>query len=284
MKDHAITYVGAGIISLLLFTTIFGFVSNSKNKRNLKVERERTENLQAENRMVQEQLDKLRTGHASLQIRSDSAYQMLSLTAADLSERDRRIAALSRSNANLSKTTAEELKQVQADNAELQDNLSNLKQEHEKLLARNEELQNTIGDIESQRKEIVTQFAQSETYESDNFAVYATRGKKDRLVIKARCAQKLNVNFDVPQNLKDSVNFQIITPTGEMINPANKNLSWAYSDPLNLTAGLQVGGQAQSGRKVDFEYRPEEKFVKGEYQIRLISNNMNIGNCRFLLK
>ncbi len=282
MKDHAITYVGVGIISLLLFTTIFGFVSNSKNKRNLMEEMKKTENLQTENRMVQEELDKLRTVYAALQIRDDSAHKRIAENALTISERDRRIAALSRSNASLNETT-EELKQLQADNSELQSNLSALKQEHETLLARNEELQKTIQDIETQRKEIITRFAQSETYASDNFSVYATRGKNDRLVAKARCAQKLNVNFEVPQNLNDSVSFQIISPTGELINPANKGLSWTFSDPLNLTAGLQ-GGPAQSGRKVDLEYKPEEKLVKGEYQIRITSNNMNIGNCRLLLK
>lgn len=283
MKDHAITYVGAGIISILLFTTILGFVWNSKNKRNLNAEQGRTETLAAENRMVQDELDKLRKDYTSLQIRYDSAEQNIAQSETDLAERNRRIAALSRSNSALNKSQ-EEFEQLRADNTELQNNFADLRKEHEGLIAKNNDLQAAIEDLKAQKSDIASQFAQSETYESDNFVSYATRGKKDKLVLRARCAQRLNTSFDVPANLNDSVTFQIVTPDGTTLGPASKGISWLFSDPENLTAGLQAGGKAQASRRVDLTYDAAEKLSKGEYQIRLISNNMNIGNVRLRLK
>ena len=286
MKDHAIAYVGAGIISLLLFTTIFGFVSNSKNKRNLRAELERTESLQAENLMVKGVLDKLRTDYAALQIRSDSANQRIAENETDLSDRDRRIASLSRSGAAALNRSREEVEQLQTEKSGLEQNIADLKKENENMGAQNENLQTSIENLEAQRNDVTSRFENSVTYDADNFAAYASRGKnQEKLTIKARCAKRLNVNFDVPQNLTDPVIFQIVTPSGATINPEDKGISLTFSDPKNLTAGLTGSGiQGQTGRKVDLKYTAEEKLAKGEYQIRLISNNINIGNCRLLLK
>jgi hypothetical protein len=282
MKDHAIAYAGAGIISILLFTTILGFIWNSKNKRNLEEERDKTESLEAENRMVQNELDKLRRDYTSLQIRNDSANERIEEGETGLSERDRRIASLSRSNEALNKSQ-KDFEQLKNDNAQLQNNFADLRKEHEELIAKNKELQAAVEDLQAQKSDIASEFAQSETYDADNFVTYATRGKKDKLVLKARCAQRLNANFDVPANLTDSVTFQIITPEGTKLGPGNKGVSWVFSDPRNMIAGLQTV-KAQASRRIDLTYNATGKLTKGEYQIKLISNNMNIGNCRLILK
>lgn len=284
MKDHAIMYVGAGLISILLFTTILGFAWNSKNKKSLYNERSRTETLETENRMVLNELDQLRKDFAGLQIRNDSAHQLIAQGETDLAERNRRIASLSRSNSALT-NSQKEFEQLKADNTELQNNFANLGKEREGLIAKNQELEAAIDELKEQKSDIASQFERSVRYDADNFITFASRGKnKEKLVLRARCAQKLNFNFDVPANLTDSVTFQIVTPDGTTIGPGNSGISWVFSDPGNLTAGLQAGGKAQDSRRVDLTYNATEKLTKGEYQIRFVSGNMNIGNCRLRLK
>lgn len=283
MKDHAIAYVGAGIISILLFTSILGFIWNSRNKESLRDEIDKNESLEAENLMVQEELDKARKDYTALQIRNDSASERIASIESDLSARDRRIASLSNSTAALN-SVRRELEQVKSDNEGLKNNLTGLEQEHDKVLAQNKELQNEVQDLQSQMNDITTQFNQSQKYDADNFETYASRGKnKDKLTVRARCAKRINMNFDVPVHLSDSVSFRIITPEGITIGPGDKNISWTFSDLQDLTAGLQGSGR-QSGKRVDLKYTTTEKLARGEYQVKLISNNMNIGNCRLLLR
>ncbi len=62
------TIVEAVIIALLLLSTVYVFISNAKNKKNLKAEMLRTESLTSEKQAVQQKLEKLETYFAVLSV------------------------------------------------------------------------------------------------------------------------------------------------------------------------------------------------------------------------
>ena len=124
-------------------------------------------------------------------------------------------------------------------------------------------------------------------YRTDNIELYGSRGnKKDKLTIYAGRTKKLNLNFEVPQNLTEAISFKIVTPTGTTITPEDKSLSWV-TEPYshNLTASLSSGpGDFGVPRKVVLTYNAKEKLTSGEYKIQILSADKIIGNCRIKLR
>jgi myosin heavy subunit len=285
MKDQGIIYVGVAIILLLLATSIFGIVSNSKNKRNLNAERVRTETLASEKAQLLSEIDQVKNDQTSLTGRYDSTQQSLANAESRIIERDRRINTLRRDNTAL-EIESKKLAELQTEMIDLDATYNTLQQEYEKSLAQNKELQKSLTQLEAQHKDVSSQFRQAELYTTDNFQVYGSRGKeKEKLTICARRTKNLNVNFAVPENLKDSISFTILTPAGETITPEDAGLSWKFQpEPGNLTAGLTGVMELENPRKVDLKYEAKEKLAKGEYKIQIFSNNLNIGNCRLRLR
>lgn len=282
MENRNIIYVGGGIIILLLALAIFGFVSNSKNKKNLEAERIQTQTLTNENQQVREELQNLKSDYGSLTTRSDSTSRMLEESEKRANQGSNRIAALSRENKELNQVRIE-LEELEKSNAELDKNYADLTLKHEKVLAQNKDLQSSLAATETQRNDITGRLQKTELYNADNFLVTAVRGKQDKVVACARRAKKINMAFSVPQNLTDSVTYSIETPSGNTLKP---NVAFIFPvQPQYHLAGLAGFYHAiQNPKQVTLTYVPEEKLEKGEYNIQLLSNGNNIGNCRLILK
>ncbi len=286
MKDHGIIYVGVAVILLLLFTTIFGFVSNSKNKHNLNAEMVRTETLASEKAQLLSEIDQMKNDQTSLTGRYDSTQKSLAGAELRIIDRDRRMNTLRRDNTAL-EVDRKALAELQTVKADLDKTYNTLEQEYEKTLAQNKEQQSSLTQLEAQYKDVSSQLRQAELYTTDNFQAYGSRGKeKEKLTICARRTKNLNANFDVPENLKDPITFTILTPSGESITPEDAGLSWTFQPvPKNLTAGLSgVMGELENPRKVNLKYEAKENLAKGEYKIQIFSNNLNIGNCSLRFK
>jgi hypothetical protein len=281
MENRNIVYTGGGVIMILLFLTIFGFVSNAKNKNNLENEQLQTENLTRHLQQVLDERDSVIFELKSLSTENDSVNRMLAESEDRVAMGSRRISSLSRDNKELT-GVREEFEELQKSKAELDNTYADLQLKHKEVLAQNNELQNSLKATETQRSDVMGRFEYATLYNADNFLVTATRGAKDKVVACASRAKRLNASFEVPQNLTDSITYNIETPSGTIINPE------AYIFPENdhnLTAGLTGLNQViNNPRKVRLTYDVEDKLEKGEYKIQFISNGNNIGNCRLILR
>ncbi len=289
MREHAIAYVGAAIISLLLFSTIFALVSNSKNKRRLNREKLQSEAILSEKLLVQKDFDKLKSDLIALNIRNDTNEKALIDAELKITEKEQRIASLSRQNISLNKNRKElaDLRNEKADMDKAYKAYEDLKMEHEKILTRERELQSSVVTLEAQKNEITDKFNKKKLYDSDNFEVYGSRGRnKEKLTVRAWRTKKLNVSFDVPESLTESVSFKIVTPSGSVISPEDKALSWSFpGNSVNYTASLSyLTGEIEQSRQVVLTYNSKEKLPKGDYKVQLFCNSVNIGNCRIKLK
>lgn len=285
MNNRTLTYVGAVIIALLLISTVLAIVSNSRKKRDLNAEKLRTEALLSEKTAVDKELENLKNDFSILRDKADASEKLLAAAESEISEKERRISSLSRANSSLNKDK-KELEELRLVKADLDKEYADLKSNHEKLVSRSNELENSLAALESQKSDLVQKLQMVETFNTDNFQVYGSRGKNDNLTFRACRTKKLNVDFEVPQNLTETISFKITTPSGTVITPDDKALAWTVSQaPRNYTASLSaVTGEFEQSRQVSLTYAPKEKLASGEYKIQIICKEKNIGNCRVRLK
>lgn len=282
-NQKTVIYIGAVILAVLLLGLIFTAVSNSKNKKNLQAERANSERLMTEKSTIQNDLDKVRQDISTLKTKSEENARLLSDTETKLADTEKRMRSLSAQSARKSKAAEEEF---QKQKAALEKEYADLKLNYDKLMSQNGDLQKKLTEMESQTNDLLEKLKMINTFNSDNFQVMGTRGKNDKQVIVARRVKKLNVNFEVPQSLTESISFKIITPAGTTISPEDKSLSWIFPPDLrNITASLSpISSEFEESRRVSLTYAPKEKLVPGEYKIQIFSNSQNIGNCRIKLR
>jgi len=286
MNRNSLIYVLAAAIVLLLIGLFVVTGSNSKNRNQLNTEKVTNEKLLSEKLSLENQLTKLLADLNTLKDRSSANEQMLSDTQAKLAENERKVNTLNGENKSL-RASRQELADLKNTRELLEKEYSQLKSENERLIARGNELQNSINSLESDKKEITSNLEKTKMYSTDNFLVTATRGNKtEKIVICASRTKKLNITFEVPQSLSETISFKIVTPAGTTINPDDKSLTWYVPlDSRNYTASLSsISGEFEESRQVILSYSAKTKLVKGEYKIQILSNGNNIGNCRIMLK
>ena len=287
MEDNnqkIVTY-GAIIVALLLIIGLsLTSISNKKSKKLLNAERQTSEKLLSEKLSSEKEVTKMKADFSSLKQKSDENQKMLNETNVKIADSEKKINTLSAENRALrsNRKELEDLKKVKAD---LEQESSRLKSEYDKLIAQNKDLKDLL--TASEKKYLALQQENEQRIGSDNFLVTATRGKKaEKIVVRASRAKKLNLAFEVPQNLTEAIGFKLTTPSGTIINPGDKSLTWTFpQDSRNFTASLStLTGEFEQSRQVVLNYLPNGKLAKGEYKIQILSGVKNIGNCRIVLK
>jgi myosin heavy subunit len=285
MKEKTLIYVGAAIIVLLLITTGIGFHSNSKNKLALKEETQQKESVISQKQLVSEELDKAKSDLADLTNKKETAEKALADAQSKITDKEKRIASMSKENKSLI-NDRKELATLKESKAALDRSYEDLKMKQETALSRVKELEDSGILAETEKKVLSGKLAASEMYRTDNTEIFGSRGnKKDKLTYNACRTKKINLNFEVPQSLTETISFKIITPAGTTITPEDKSLSWTIEqNSWNYTASLSSVGEFEVSRKVVLTYTSKEKLKSGKYKIQIFSNDKNIGNCRVKLK
>lgn len=280
-----ITYVLAGIIAILLLGLFLTIGLNAKNKKSLGAEKITSEKLLSEKMSLEKQLTKLSDDYNTLKDKSNANTKSLADAKTKLDENEKKINSLLGQNRSLS-AYKKELSELKKTKDELDKEYSQLKSYNDRLLSQSNDLQNSINALEAEKNNLATKLEKTQLYNTDNFLVTATRGKKEKIVIKACRTKKLNLNFEVPQSLTETISFKIVTPAGTTINPDDKAISWFFPlDSRSFTASLSsITGEFEQSRKVVLNYVSKGKLVKGVYKIQILSNGNNIGNCRIMLR
>jgi hypothetical protein len=127
--------------------------------------------------------------------------------------------------------------------------------------------------LRREKKDLEARLEMATLYRTDNFLATATGKKAEKLVIRASRAKKLNLAFEIPQNLTEDLAFRIVTPTGNVITPEDKNLSWRYQENeqgIYRQPFFSNLSEFEQSRRVVLNYSVKEKLAKGEYRIQII--------------
>jgi hypothetical protein len=285
-NQKTLTYALVVAIALLLIGLFLTIGFNSKNKKSLSVEKQTTEKLLSEKISLDNQLSKMLDDYNTLKDKSIANSKLLADIQTKLAENEKKITSLTGENRSL-RSNKKELAELIKTKEALDKEYVQLKSDNERLLTQSRELQNSIKSLEAEKNDLTAKVEKAQSYNTDNFLVTATRGRKtERIVIRASRTKKLNMTFEVPQNLTETISFKIVTPTGTTINSDDKAISWYVPLELrNLTASLSsVTAEFEKSRQVKLRYASKAKLIKGEYTIQILSNGNNIGNCRIMLK
>jgi peptidoglycan hydrolase CwlO-like protein len=268
------------VIALIVMTSV-----NIKTKKNLKSEQLALKTLSVEKAAIEKELRNANVKFSGLQSEFDINTGRLKESAIKLDETEKRINSLVSENRSL-RATGKELAELKKTKTALENEMAQLRSEQLSLRSKNVDLQANISSLEREKKDLEARLDMATLYRSDNFLATATGKKSEKLVIRASRAKKLNLAFEIPQNLSEDLSFKIVTPTGNVISPDDKNLSWRYQEnEREFTASLSSAtSEFEKSRRVVLNYSVKEKLAKGEYRIQIMSNGNNIGNCRMMVR
>jgi myosin heavy subunit len=268
------------VVALIVMTSV-----NIKTKKNLKSEQLTSKTLSVEKAAIEKELKNANVKFAGLQSEFDLNAGRLKESGAKLEETEKKINSLLSENRSL-RATSRELAELKKAKAALDYEMGQLTSEQQSLRSKNVDLQANIGSLEKEKKDLEARLDMATLYKTDNFLATATGKKAEKLVIRASRAKKLNLAFEIPQNLTEDLAFRIVTPTGNVITPEDKNLSWRYEENgREFTASLSSAtNEFEQSRRVMLNYSVKERLAKGEYRIQIISNGNTIGNCRMRVR
>lgn len=285
-RRKTIEYVGAVIIALMLIGLVITIGLNAKARKNLDVQKLASERLLSEKLSLDKKLLMLSDDFNMLKGDSDRTSKLLADAAIKTAENEKKINSLSAENRSL-RAVKKELALLQKAKSDLEKETAQLKSDYERLMTQSQDLQNSLKLMEDERKNLASQLENVLRVRTDNFLVKATRGKKTEIIVaRASRTKNINITFEVPATLTEDISFKIVTPSGTIINPDDKAISWYFPEvSRNFTASLSsLTGEFEPSRQVVLKYASQTKLISGEYKIQILCENNNIGNCRILLK
>ncbi len=284
MTNERIGLIAAAIIIIaLLLLTLGGVRSKNRISESLDSEKARTETLVSEKSQLEQEIAKFKQELAALQGKIEATARELEEANSKLAASQRRANALSKGTSSTIENLKKELAGLQAAKADLEQKYSALNNNYDRLNASNNDLKNSL---EAANKKL-EQELQRKMFDANNFQVSATKGKvNERLTVKGCMARRLNINFDVPKALTETVSFRVTTPDGTVAGPGDKALSWTFpADFSTVTASISpLSGVFEDAQAVKLTYAPGKRLKKGEYKIEIFCPSAKLGNCRITLK
>ncbi len=154
------------------------------------------------------------------------------------------------------------------------------------LTNENDQLSKTIYALKEENLDIRNNLALLQGMAADNYLVEAGKGRKDKLTIKARKTDNIQINFAIPGYLDDAVSCTITTPDGRVLHSRqDSGFSFINTTEDALQASLYVSGtQVIATQTIKMIYTPDFKLKPGIYEIDIYSNKVHMGNCKLRLQ
>jgi len=237
-------------------------------------------------------------------VRLDSLTGTNNKQAAQLNERDGQIAKLKgqiRSLLNKQHLTQAEEKKAQELIKELNDKISNLEQQVAQLTQENQQLNTEKTALTADKEKLTTDLQTTTTAKQDlekkvdiastlnasNISITPYHEKsngKDKETTTARRVNKLVIGFDVANRIAQTgqtdVYVCITGPDGKPISvPALGSGTFTSRDEGDkvYTAKVPVDFEAGKSKSVQFAWKQNSEFQKGNYKIEIYHNGFKIG-------
>jgi predicted nucleic acid-binding Zn-ribbon protein len=289
MKTINKNKVIAGVSTGLLFVAIIGIAvlkdDNGTLNKLLRDSKLDSEKLLSEKLSAEKQIELGKKELQNLEIKSVELQKQIDDANAKISEGNKKLRNQYSSNANTKKLQAElaNLKKSKATlETQLKDlnaSITSLKSNYDQLVANNETLQiensRLLGNIENMK-----------ALASNNYRVDATKGKKEKLTVIAKRADKIALSFDVPLSNSTSLSFRITAPDGTIITDADKGISVIIDDSesMLLASTSDMLSEIVVTKRIEMTYKPTEKLKKGIYHIEIFNGGTPAGKCQVKMK
>ena len=278
--------VAAGVaIVLFLLAGTWGALEMreiSKLEADLATEKLKSESLLSERLEAESKLAK-----ADVSIR-DLNRQILELDALLANARKDaadRTAALSKVQSELNRRKNESASFAAA-KSDLEKQIDALKASMRDMEAEKRTLAQQIESLKSQNENLQREAQLARNTYFDQPLIVTSRGKSDKLVIKASRAKKLTATLILPAALKE-IKFKIFDPAGNEISSNSSSGTLA----VNVVDAGKNTASASSGRaggvtfqQVEMVFLPAKKLKPGLYKVEVLSEGLNVGSLQMKLR
>ena len=255
---------------------------NSSLQSGLEKERLKSEALLSEKLLIEKDLEKVKTQLASLRGINGDLDELVKATEAKLAARDLELGKLKKRDATIAdlKKQRQELLHLQI---ELENELVSARTSLAEMVNQNEVLSQTIAQLRDQNRILANDLNRAMVASLDRMQVEAVKGKKERLTVKARKANKLIASFKVPASLQN-ISFRIIDPKGDMLGEKQGTIAsrvTALEDNVLASTDNQT---VEALQVVRMEYLPKQKLQPGVYTVEILNDQLYVGSLNVKLR
>lgn len=284
--------VAAGVTATLFATVIaltITYRSNSLLSEDLKGEKVRTESLSAEKSSLKKEIDRLKLELGSFDTKNKELERAIKEAKYKLAEREASINRLGKEHASSIQKYKNELSAIRKIREDLVAQLENMKKTNAQLAHEVNELNATIATLRKENETLYVRVNEKPMM-AYNFRVEAVKKRKDKLTIKAKKVNKVNISFDVnnPKNLSGNI-YVKVRSDNERDLQGETLLAFEEApglDEESLMASTEpfVLVESDDYKRFSVAFDPKDKMAAGVYHVMVYSGNNYLGTTQFRVK
>lgn len=149
----------------------------------------------------------------------------------------------------------------------------------------NNDLNLLVSSLQAKNKELTDNIALLSSVRSDNLCV-ETQKKNEKLTIFARRTKKINLSFDLPQEVVANIKFRVTLPDGKTVTEEKDGLTYIVeeSEPVYTASANYVADELKVSKRIQMSYQPKDKLKTGVYKVELYNNETYIGTYQVKLR
>ena len=274
------TQVIAGTITAILFLSLisgiyYQYQSKLETTNCLAQEKLKAESLLSEKLQLQKDIVDFRSHLDAL----------LSKTKSELEQKEKQVKSLIAENGTV-KSLKKQLAEMKQIKTNLEKQMDDLNLAMNKLRKENDELNKTLAALKSENEQMAENIKILQGIAADDFRVEGIKGKKAKLTVAAKKADKLIASFILPTDATSNVNFKVVLPSGEKIEKKEDGISYVFPDEdEELLVSLDdFRGEMEVSKRIEMTYNPKCKLKSGVYKIEILNGDTYMGSCQIRLK
>lgn len=289
--ETKIKAVAAGVTATLfasMLTIGVMYRNNSLLAEDFKAEKVRTESLAAEKASLKGEMDRLKRELASFTTTNKALEKAIKDAQYKVAVKEAEIARMSKENASSIQKLRKKNAAVQQIRQELLAQLEGMKKSNSQLEAQVAELNKTIAALRKENENLYAKVGEKPLM-AYNFRVETVKKRKDKISVKAKKINKVNISFDVNSSKKLAGDLYIKLSSekaGDMegvtllafeeIEAIPADELWASTETVLIST--------DEYKRYTVAFDPKEKMTEGVYYLRVYSGNNYLGSSQFKLR
>ena len=274
--ENKIKGIAAGITILFfmsLVTTVYFYNQNNSLSDFLADAKLASEKLLSEKLSLDKSIAALKRELTDSKGKSSTLDKQIAGMQKTLSEKEARINQLNKRENSFAQLKKENV-EIQNMRSSLASRVDELTTRNNQLAMENNQLNSKLNSVESENSKMLAELSILRSFRDgpESFMVEIIKGKAEKLTVKASKTKKINVSFDVPEEIKGIPSMYTIDILGET---GKKLEGVANITTNNIRSGAvaSINGTPQVGRqRVNIEFLPKEKLGKGVYTFNIYRN------------
>ena len=283
--------VAAGVTAALfasMLTIGVMYRNNSLLTEDFKAEKVRTESLAAEKASLKGEMEKLKRELASFTTQNKELEKAIKDAQYKVVAKEAEIDRMSKENASNIQKLRKENEAVKKIRQELLAQLEGMKKNNAQLEAEVAELNKTIAALRKENESLYSRTSEKPLM-AYNFRVETVKKRKDKISVKAKKINKVNISFDVNSSKKLAGDIYIKLSSDkagdmegetllayEMIEEPSSDELWASTETVLIST--------DEYKRYSVAFDPKEKMSGGVYYLRVYSGNNYLGSSQFKLR